>query len=455
MTLHWTPQLGAGGPLYVEIARAIEADVLSGRLRPGDRLPPHRELADRIGVTVGTVSRGYAEAQKAGWISGEVGRGTFVLARQASVPGPGKDPELVDLSLNLPVDSPIPDLDLALRALAADGGLEAALCYSLRGTRKDREAGAAVLQRHGLGVDPEAVILCSGAQHGVGVILETIARPGDCILAESLTYPAFRSLAQARGLRLLPVALDEEGLLPDALDAACRAHRPKALYTIPTLHNPTCSTLSLERRHALVDLARRHDLLVIEDDLYRMLEPTAPAPIASLAPERTLYVTSLSKSFAPGLRVGYLTGPPSLGPRLEEAVWHSVLTPSSLTVALATRWILCGQFDTIAAAKREEARARQALAAQILPEVLVQTAPTAYHLWLSTGASSAEAFALEAQARGVIVAPGTAFHLGPGSPPAAVRVSLSAARDRAELTAALERLRDLLVGSRRMAGPRL
>lgn len=452
MTMSWSPSIGAAGPrpLYLEIAKAIEADVLAGRLRPGDRLPPHRDLARQLGVTVGTISRGYTEARRAGWISGEVGRGTFVLDRRAGrfpsrTTEDDRGRDLVDLSLNIPVDTPAPDLGAALRAVAGRESVQALLRYPPpQGSRGDREAGAAVLERHGLSVDAEEVVPCAGALHGLGVALEAVTRPGDCVLAEELTFPSFRPLAEARGLRVLALAMDEHGIVPGALEAACRKAQPKALYVIPTLHNPTTGTLSAERRAELAAIARRNELFMIEDDVYRMLDPTAPPPIATFARERTVYVAALSKCFVPGLRIGYITGPPALRSRLHDAVWHSICAPSPIAMALATHWVRSGELDEIAAAKRAEMQARQAIASELLPRGSIRTAPAAYHLWLSTGTGSAEAFALEARARGVGVTPGTAFFLGSGSPPAAVRISLSAAPDRSALATAFERLRGLL-----------
>lgn len=456
----WTPSLAerADSPLYLAIARAIEADILSGRLRPRDRLPPHRDLAERLGVAIGTVSRAYAEARNAGWISGEVGRGTRVLDRRAGrFPSPTPEPgDLVDLSLNVPIESPAPDLAEALRTLSEEQDVQSLLSYrGTRGSENDRVAGAAVLERHRLSVDPDRVVLCAGAQHGIGAALEAVSRPGDRVLAEELTYPALRPIAEARGLRVQPVGLDDQGIEPEALDIACRKTRPKALYVIPTLHNPTTASLSAERRAALVEVARRNDLIVIEDDVHRMLAPEAPRPIAHLAPERTIYLASLSKSFAPGLRVGYLAGPDTLRSRLADAVWRSLWMLSPLATALATHWVLRGEFDSVAAGKRREAAARQALAARVLPRARVRAARTSYHLWLLTGNSSGEAFALRARERGVLVAPSTPFHLGSGPPPRAVRVSLSAARDRPTLLTALERLRDLLEESRAPAATNL
>jgi DNA-binding transcriptional MocR family regulator len=410
-------------------------------------------------VTVGTVSRAYAEARKAGWVSGEVGRGTFILDRLAGrFPRPEREEDqTIDLSLNVPIESPAPDLAAALRALGGGKDVQSLLRYGpAAGSRADRLAAARVLEYHGLAVEPEQVILCAGAQHGIGVALDAVLRSGDCILAEELTYPAFRALAQARALRICPVAIDEGGIVPRALDVACRKARPKALYTLPTLHNPTTASLSGERRRALVEISRRHDLILIEDDIYRLLAPEAPPPLASFAPERTIYVTSLSKSFAPGLRVGYLVGPAAYRERLADAVWRSVWMLSPVATALATHWILRGELESIAAAKRREAAARQALAASILPRARTRAAKTSYHLWLSTGGrSSAEAFALQARARGVLVSPGSTFHLGSRPPPAAVRVSLSAAPNRSILSRALETLRQVLEGGGTPASPSL
>ncbi|HKD99915.1 MAG TPA: PLP-dependent aminotransferase family protein [Planctomycetota bacterium] len=471
MTIWMPATLDPRAPIYASIARSIETDVLAGRLRPGDRLPTHRDLARRVGVTVGTVSRAYAEARTAGWISGEVGRGTFVRDRRAGrfadrreARSDGVDLSMrearsdgVDLSMNVPIDEPAPDLAAALRGLAAAPDVASLLRYApTRGARRDREAGAAVLERHGLAVDPENVVVCAGAQHGVGAALEAASRPGDNVLAEELTYPGLRPLAEARGLRVHPVAIDDEGVVARSVDLACRRTKAKALYLVPTLHNPTGSTLSRARREAIAEIARRHGLVVIEDDIHRLLSTGAPPPIAHFAPERTIHVASLSKCFVPGLRVGYLAAPPALRDRVADAVWRSIWMTSPVATALATRWVLSGDLDSIAAGKRREAAARQALAAKVLSRDRVPAPTTAYHLWLSTGPRwSGDAFAHEARARGVGVTPATAFHLGSGPPPAAVRVSLSAAPNRSVLAAALERLRQVLERSAPSAPPTL
>jgi DNA-binding transcriptional MocR family regulator len=443
----WMPVLEkrSARPLYQAIADAIEADIQSGRLRSGDRMPTHRDLAYRVGVTVGTVSRAYAEAGKAGWISGEVGRGTFVLNRRAaSLPrGSNTAQDVIDLRLNAPIDAVQPSLPEAFRAILAGKDRAALLRYApTAGTPRDQLVGADILRRHGLNVEPQAVALCAGAQHGVGLALETLTEPGDNILVEALTYPAIRQLAEARGLRVYPIAIGTAGIAR-AIGKACRTVRPKALYLNPTLHNPTGRTLSAECRRALVAAARHHGLMVIEDDVHRLLASDAPPPIARLMPEQTVYVASLSKCFAPGLRLGYLAAPPALYERIADAVWRSLWSISPIVTALTAHWVATGEFDRVVVAKRREAAARQLLARKLFGHS--GPGSSAYHYWLELPACwSAEAFALAAQTAAVLVTPSTAFHLGSGAPPRAVRLSLSAPSDRAMLKSGLERLRHLI-----------
>jgi len=448
----WFPELpsDSGSPVYVAIARALEADVRSGVLPPGERLPTHRDLADRLGVNVGTVSRAYAECERAGWIRGEVGRGTFVRGvRDARgvddrFSGGTRSEGLIDLSVNVPVPVAGPDLGATLSRLAADARDADWLGYQPpQGSARDREAGRRVLAAHGIEVPVERVALCAGAQHGLFASVSAACRPGDTLAVEELTYPGLQAVAEGRGLRVAPVAMDSDGLRPDAFEQVCRTRSPRAFYLAPTLQNPTASTLSRSRREEIAAIARHHEVVVVEDDIHRMLAPDAPRPVCALAPEIGVYIASLSKCLAPGLRVAYVAAPESLYDKLVEQVWSSIWMVSPLTSAVATAWVEDGTFERVAEARRSEAAARQQLAAEVLAalpdDFTLRSAPTAFHLWLELGAGwNATAFANAARERGVAVAPADSFHLGAGSCPRAVRVSLSGAPDRARLAAALE-----------------
>lgn len=461
----WSPELpeSPARPVYLAIARALEADIRAGRLAPGERLPTHRDLAERLGVNVGTVSRAYAECERGGWIRGEVGRGTFVRGAEpdagdlrfgrgpgASSPPAAEPPAAwIDLGLNVPVASAAPDLAPALRALAAE--VEASpegdwLAYGgPAGGAADRRAGVAALALHGVNASPADVVIAAGAQHGLSVALAAVARPGDAIACEALTYPGLAAAADARGLRVAAVSMDAHGIVPESFEEVCASTGPRALYLSPTLQNPTGSTLSRSRRERIVEIAASAGVWIVEDDVHRLLAPEAPAPLAALAPERVVYIASLSKCLAPALRVAYLAVPPALHERVVDQVWASVWSPSPITLAVASAWVRDGTLARVAAGRRAESAARQRLARDVLQRLpkgfRVSAGEAAYHLWLELAEPwTAIAFARAARDRGVGVTPADAFLPAPtraGAPPAAVRLSLSSATDRAALDRAL------------------
>ncbi len=439
----WTPEIDEiAGPRYLAIANCLAADVRSGRLAAGDRLPTHRDLAETLGLTVGTVTRAYAEAERHGLVHGEVGRGTFVGPTAAALAAAGP----IDLGLNLPLYAEDPDLGDALRTLARRDDLHELLSYLPGGgTDRHRRAGAAWIARHGVTVAPEQVIITGGAQHAIAILLGTLCRPGDAVMCEPVTYPGLKTVAKLLGLQLVPVAMDDEGLEPGALDAVCRASGARVLYCLPTLHNPTTATMGRARRDAVVAVARRRDLLIIEDDVHGLLAEPAPEPLAQLAPERTFYIASTSKVVAGGLRVAFVATPAAAVDRVVATVSATLWALPPLTVEIAALWIDDGTAAQVSVRKRDEAARRQALARDLLPVEAMRTAPHSYFLWLELAAPwSAEMFASEARARGVVVTPSSAFAVGEAAALAAVRVSLSAPTGRDEVAAGLTILAGLL-----------
>jgi DNA-binding transcriptional MocR family regulator len=418
---NWQPDLGPQRrPLYRAIADALASDIRAGRLPVGTRLPTHRDLAWDLKVTVGTVTRAYAEAERRGLISGEVGRGTFV--RPAGTAGTiaamtePPTPDFVDLSVNRPQTSgEAALLAKGLREIAGSDDLEALLQYQPHAGRLvDRSAGARWIARGGVDTDASHVLVTQSGQNAVASVLSAVTQPGDTVACESLTYPGVRSAASLLNLRLAPVAMDAEGLIPDSFAALCRSGSVKALYALPTLHNPTATVLSMERRQAVVEIARTHGVALIEDDVYGFMLDEAPAPFARLLPELSFYITSTSKSMAPGIRIGYVHAPGST-------------------------------LDRVAAALRVEIAERQSLAREILGAARMTGNPAAPHLllWMPEG-WSADTFESAARRQGVGVTPATAFWLGRNAPPNAVRLCLGTPPKRADLTRALQRIAALL-----------
>ena len=446
----WSPRLGGRtGPRYLAIVEALAEDVASGVLSDGRRLPTQRDLAERLGVTVGTISRAYSEAARRGLVSGEVGRGTFVRADGDAEPGP-EGP--IDLGQNHPPEPAAQPhrraLLAALAGLAARRDVATLLDYpAAGGNAADREAGASWVSRAGVDARPEDVLVCTGSQHGLTVLLATLLEPGSLLLTESLTYTGLKAVAGLLHLKLRGLPIDAHGLRPDALADACRETGAKAVYLIPTLHNPTTAVMPEERRREIVEVARAHGIALVEDDVHGLLPEQRPLPLAALAPERTYYLTSTSKTLAPGLRIAYVKAPSARVPRLAASLRATTWAVAPLTAAIASAWIRDGSADALLQARREEARVRQAMARERLAGADLDAHPEAYYLWLRLPAPwRADAFVAEARERGVIVTPAEAFAVDRDGVVHAVRLCTGAARTRETLARGLDVVADLLAG---------
>lgn len=375
-------------PRYKSLVDSLAADIRSGRLPAGTRLPTHRSLAARERIAVVTATRVYAELQAAGLVSREQGRGTFV--RDLALPaGHGIDQQaiagdVIDLSFNYPSLPEQADLlRQALRDIAGSGDIDALLRYQPHvGRPQDRAVIAAHLIRRGIPTTGERVLIVNGAQHGLAVAMMAILNPGDVVAVDALTYPGFKVLARILHLDLAPVPVTGAGTDVDALERLCAARPVRAIYTMPTLHNPLGVVLDEPSRARLVDIARRYGQLLIEDASYAYLVETAPPALAALAPEHTVHVSGLSKSIATGLRVGYLSAPDALVPALERAIRATTWNTPALTVAIACRWLADGTVDRLEAHKRADATRRQAIARDALHPLPYVSHPASYFIWL-------------------------------------------------------------------------
>ena len=449
---NWRPDLAQQqGPRYLAIAQALAEDIEAGRLMAGDRLPTHRDLAWNLGVTVGTVTRAYAEAERRGLIAGEVGRGTFVREQLPSAPpdyeGSVPPDGTIDLSYNFPaLETDHALFGEVLAEMAREPELAQNLGYLLGpGRDSHRAAAAGWLAEAGLKRPPEEVIVTCGAQHAMFLAVSALTRPGDVILTESLTYYGIKSIAESLERQLYGVALDEQGLVPDALEAAIRSSGARVLYCIPTLQNPTASVMPEERRRRIVEICRRHEVTIIEDDIYSFLLDQPATPLSALAPERSFYATSLSKSVAPGLRIGFLRAPLAYQDAIATALRASTLMPSGFMAEAATRLILSGRARRATDAKRDEAKARQALARELLPADHLFAHPRCFHAWLTLPRPwRHEDFTDEARHRGVLVGSARVFAVGRQPVPHAVRLCLHAAQSRDQLVRGLRTLSEIL-----------
>ncbi|MDV2985460.1 UNVERIFIED_CONTAM: PLP-dependent aminotransferase family protein [Methylobacteriaceae bacterium AG10] len=459
----WTPDLKRWGkPRYRAIVEALAEDVRTGRLAAGTRLPTQRALAEALDLNFTTVSRGYVEARKRGLIEGRVGQGTFVLdparpaqAAQAVNPGAPARTGPVDFTMNLPPEPDAPALQARMQASFAElaGNLGNLLRYQgFGGTDEDKEAALRWLKGRGIVAPRERLLICPGAHSALFAVLGQVARPGDTICAERITYPGIRALAAHLGLRLVDLPMDRHGVDPDAFAAACTKVAPKALYLNPLLQNPTTATLPRSRREAVIAVARRYAVTLIEDDAYARICPTPPPSFAELAPEITYYVAGLAKCLGAGLRLAFLIAPSARSALpLGGALRAATVMASPISTALATRWIMDGTAEAIVQFVREESSARQRIAASLLPAGTYTADPHGFHGWITLPEGwTRSAFASQGRSAGLGVVGSDPFCVA-GTPPEAVRLCLGGPSTRQQITHGLEVLAHALEGSPALA----
>ncbi|MCC7415615.1 MAG: PLP-dependent aminotransferase family protein [Acidobacteria bacterium] len=441
MTIRLPPREQRTGPIYLAIADAIGREIDAGRMKPGSRLPTQRALARQLGVTLTTITRAYNEAERRGLLSGEVGRGTFV--RPAAIDIEGPEHGVLDLAVNSLLPLPYTE-ELADRLAAAiprSAGLRVFSYQPQAGARHNRAAGSAWIGWSGLDAPLDRVVVTAGGQHAILLSLMALTSPGDEVLVEELAYPGISDLASHLHIRLRTVALDDQGIRPDALDEACRVGRPAALCCVPSFQNPTAAVMSEARRQEIAAVAVRHQLTVIEDDVYGSLAPEVK-PLSSFLPEtQCFYITSMSKSIAPGIRVGYLLAPSSMIERLSVTVLRTVVNAPPVMAELATSLITDGVAGRIVEWKRKELAARQDIAGRVLRDLPLQTHPMSPHMWVTLPEPwQADALVARARHRGILLTGAESFAVGHETDLRAIRIALGPPATRAALEDGLAEL---------------
>lgn len=436
---------------YIEFADIIVADIRAGKLRPGDRLPPQREFAYSHGIAVSTAQRVYAELNRRGVVSGEIGRGTFVrLAVPAARLAVGEPtPLTVDLDLNFPT---VPGQEALLSGSLAElmrrheewpASFLPARAY---GTRSLRSTAAAFVLPGGRWPHiTESLLFAGNGKQAIAAVLAATVRRGEVLGVEALTYPFIKTIAQQLGIRLFPLPLDDEGVVPDALIEAHRDVGLSAVYLQPTLQNPLGVSMSSARRSQIVEILATDGILAVEDAVYSFLDPH-PARLYGIGTNRVILIDSLSKRLAPGLTLGVIAAPRELRENISRALHAGAWVAPSLAQTVCGRWMADGTAAKIVEAKRADAIARQKVARQRLDRFGLIGSRQAYHCWLPLpGAWRADTFVAAAARQHIAVTPASAFAVTPGHVPNAVRLALSAP-PMAILSETLEKLASILDG---------
>jgi DNA-binding transcriptional MocR family regulator len=440
MTDGWLPPLPlAGTAKYIVIVDALAAAIDRGELVGGDRLLPQRDVAARLGVDLTTVTRAYDLARQRGLIEPRGRAGSFVRQPGAADP---EDIARIDTGMNMPPEVPG---DLLARSMAetvvkllADGSGARLHYQPAGGGSAMRAAGARLIGRTGIETSGDQVVVTAGGQNALHAILCANLDPGDAVACGQFVYSGFKAVAARLGLRLVSLAAMEGDTLADA----CRREKVRALYVVPTNDNPTAATIEMPERLAIAEQARRHDLIVVEDDAYGELCADRTPPIATFAPERSWYVASVSKTISPGLRVAYVHAPDVGGAlRVAADVQETAVMAPPLNTALVGAWLDDGTYDRLLDGMRREATRRQTLAGEILNGLSYRAHARGYHLWLTLpqGMPATDLTDIM-RPTGLSLVAGERFRAGPGDDQH-IRVSLGGSIDLDRLGRALRLLR--------------
>jgi DNA-binding transcriptional MocR family regulator len=410
-------------------------------------------MADELGVTIGTVARGYNLAAEWGLVSGEVGRGSIVKHPDSIYPH-------VPLKLNgtyidMGVLQPTPTTDPELRNQAYEDTLKSVgqrwKNRAFQGYPPEfghsihREAGASWIRRRGMPASADEVLLTAGSQEAFLLLLSTYTNPGDSILVEENTHVSMKFLGNFLNLKMIGIPLDDQGLIPQALNKAAKQSNAQILFLTPTLQSPTTAIMSAERRQEIVDIASRNNLFLIENDPFSEFVDNAPAPIAHYAPEQTAYVTTLSYLGSPEIRIGYMKIFQKKIPELQAAKRALAIAGSLLSAEIATHWINTGILERMLRWQIKEIQARAGSIHEILKGFDYQYFPNGLFLWLKLPAPwRATDFTIAANERNVMVLEADRFVIGRGAAPHAVRVAITPAQNRVLFKEGLKILSELM-----------
>lgn len=440
----WIPTLSEKDqPRYLALVDAITQAIACGELQPGARLPPQRRLAWALGWNPSTTMQAYREAARRHLVSGEVGRGTYVLASSQEatlfrLQQADENAARIDLRTNVPAIDHLGEHDAqalswlldSRQAIRLQGYLSAADLLLAR------VQGAAWFKGRGLDLNVDHIMPCTGAQQGLFTVLLSLCQAGEPVLVEAFTAPGIKAACAQLRLPMHGVALDREGIVEEDFDRMIRATGARIAVLTPTLQNPTSAVMSIERKQAIAHVARRHGVLIIEDDVYGAL--TDSPPLYRFLPELSVLVSSLSKTVAAGVRLGWIVASPELLARIDPYAQSAHWGVSPLCMAIACQWIGDGTAQARLQWQTGEVARRWRLAKKILGPGMYQTQTPSPHIWL-TVADSEIPLAEACRAAGVDVVPADVFTVKPTATNA-VRISLTAAASIQVLKVALERI---------------
>ena len=367
--LSWSPDRETlSRPYYLSLANQLENDIRSGKLAPGTQLPPQRELADYLGVNFTTITRAYDLCKERNLIYGVTGRGSFVSSLPGTVlKSSGKD--VIELGIVNGFDSVRKPVIEATENVLKKGYLDQLYSYAEpAGHIHQRAAGVRWMAQLDVETDISHTAIFSGAQNVISAALLSLFKLGDKIATDFFTYANLIGTARMMHIPLVPIPGDQNGMLPDELEKACRTNKISGIFLMPNCANPTTITLPEDRKKDLAKIIRKFDLILIEDDHNGALRNNEGHSLYSHLPEQTVYICGSTKGLCSGLRVTFAAFPENFRERLLNGLHHLSIKTSSLDAEIMTELIMSGKADQILREKRELARNANKIFDSVFPE---------------------------------------------------------------------------------------
>lgn len=448
--MSWKPSLeNASGPLYKALANMLEEDIKSGKLVPGTKLPPQRELADYLDINLSTVSRAFKLSEQNGFICASIGNGTFVSSDAGTnhILSPSSEQmQMIEMGAILPNSGPNKTIVEYLQKMLAEPDADKLFQYGINGGNlRQKEAAVKWMEHANYIVESDEILFSAGGQNAIAAILASLFKAGDKIGTDPLTYPGIKTAAKMLGIQLVPIEWAENEITEEGLINACRNDKIKGLYIIPDYHNPSTHIMSLKTRKMIADIAKRYHIIIIEDAINCLLKENPLPPVASFAREQTVYILSLSKIISPGLRLAYLAVPETYRKEIGLGIYNQNITVSPFLLELSARLIHTKRADSIAAERRHYAKQQNEIVNHHLGGYEVLGDENCPFRWiLLPEAFTGKSFEICAKNEGVQVYSGERFLVGNSNTHSAVRISVTAARNPLEFEEGIKILKRLL-----------
>lgn len=448
--MSWKPSLDKKEkPIYKAIAKQLEQDILNGSLLPGTKLPPQRELADYLDVNLSTVSKAFKVCELKGFLSASVGSGTFVsydALSNAYLLEDMKPKHLIEMGATLPDNVSYEPLLLQLKSMLQETDYEKWFGYGRAGESLwHKDAAIKLIRRGGFETSVDHILFANGGQNAIAATLASLCKPGDRIGVDEHTYPGLKTVATMLSIQIVPIKAEDYQMNPTYLEDACKNENIKGIYVIPDYHNPTASFMSVENRKRIAEIAIRYNQFVIEDASYHLLNNKPLPALASFAREQVIYIASLSKSLAPGLRLAYVSVPIKFKELISKALYNINITVSPLLAELTARMIVSNQFEDLINSHRIENKHRNQIVDKYLSDYTCLGDKTGIFRWLLLpGEITGAEFETLAENQGVQVYAADRFVVGNSCPARAVRISVCAPKTLEELEQGLKILKHLL-----------